>query len=125
MLLTTVVIDNCGLFVFLTDAEGTFSETRLTEKQLPALNQQLKKHAAKWREIGMHLGFIPGELDNIEACPYLMADAPVTWLRALLEEWIQWAPGDSRGSTNFATLEELKAVLKEAGLGATAHDLKV
>ena len=97
----------------------------MTDRHLPALIKQLKKHAAKWREIGTHLEFLPRELSNIEARPSLTSSAPLSWLGALLEEWIQRAPGDSRGSTNFATLEELKAVLKEAGLGATAHDLKV
>ena len=43
----------------------------------------------------------------------------------MLSQWLQWAPGDSRGSTSFATLEDLKTALNQAGLGATAHDLKV
>ena len=112
--------------LYLTDAEGTFSETRLTEKQLPTLNRQLKKRATEWWEIGMYLGFCPGELSTTEAHLTLMLSGPPgSWLRALLEEWVQWAPGDSRGSTNFATLEGLKAAPNESGLGATAHDLKV
>ena len=43
----------------------------------------------------------------------------------MLAQWLQWAPGDSRGSTSFATLEDLKAALNQAGLGAIAYDLKV
>ena len=43
----------------------------------------------------------------------------------MLEEWMQWAQGDNRGSTGFATLKDLKNALKEAGLAATAFDLKL
>ena len=43
----------------------------------------------------------------------------------MLAQWLQWAPGDGRGSTSFATLEDLKAALNQARLGTTAHDLEV
>ena len=98
---------------------------RLTDKTLPALFQQLINHASKWRLIGLHLGFLPGELSNIEARPTLLQGAPVSYLGALLEESIQWAPGDSRGSTSFTTLDSLKDSLTKAGLAAAAHDLKI
>ena len=94
---------------------------RLTERDIPCLLRQLKKHASKWREIGINLEFLPGELSNIAARPNLSEGAPVSLLGALLEEWIQWAPGDSRGSTDFATLESLKTALSDSGLGAAAH----
>ena len=87
--------------------------------------KKLKAHAAKWREIGTYLGFLPGELSNIEARPNLMQGAPITWLGAMLEEWIQWAPSDSRGSTSFASVEDLKTAVIDAGLGATAHELNI
>ena len=98
---------------------------RLTDKTLPVLFRQLRKHASKWREIGLHLGFLPGELSNIEARPSLFQGAPVSYLGALLEESIQLAPGDSRGSTSFTTLESLKAALVDTGLAAAARDLKI
>ena len=97
----------------------------LTNKDLPSLLRQLKNHAAKWREIGIHLGFLPGELDNIGARPTLSQGAPVSWFGAMLESWLQWAPGDGRESTSFATLKDLKAALNETGLGATAHNLNL
>ena len=87
--------------------------------------KKLKAHAAKWREIGTYLGFLTGELSNIEARPNLMHGAPISWLGAMLEEWIQWAPSDSRGSTSLASVEVLKAALRDAGLGTTAHELKI
>ena len=97
----------------------------LNNKDLPSLLRQLKNHAAKWREIGIHLGFLPGELDNIGARPNLSQGAPVSWFGAMLENWLQWAPGDGRGSTSFATLKDLKDALNETGLGASAHDLNL
>ena len=95
----------------------------LTEKDLLSLLQQLTKYADRWRDIGTHLGFLRGELDNIQGTPLLMATAPTSWLRAMLSQWLQWAPGDGRGSTNFATLEGLKDAVRLAGLAATAEDL--
>ena len=73
----------------------------------------------------MYLGFRHGELDNIEARPILLQDAPTSWLSAMLAEWLQWAPRDMRGSTSFATVENLKIALKQAGLGATAHEFGI
>ena len=84
---------------------------RLTENDLQPLVQQLRYHEAKWREIGTHLGFRQGELDVIQANPLLLSGAPKSWFSAMLIEWLQWAPRDSRGSTNFATLEDLKEAL--------------
>ena len=71
------------------------------------------------------MDFLPSELDNIEAQPNRIQGAPLSYFGAMLQEWIQWAPDDSRGSTNFANLEDLRSALNEAGLGATAHNLKV
>ena len=99
--------------------------SRLTDKHLPILLRQLKKHSAKWREIGTHLEFLPGELDNIESKPNLSTGAPVSWLGEMLQEWLQWAPCDDRGSVNFAMLKDLKNALRAAGLGASAHDLTI
>ena len=71
----------------------------------------------------MCLGFKSGELDNIQSNPLLLSQAPTSWLSVMLSQWLQWAPGDGRGSNSFATMEGLKAALGQAGLGATAHDL--
>ena len=99
------------------------SSTRLTDHHYASLLQQLSVHALKWREIGTYLGFRPGELDNI--CGHSLLLSPTDWLRQMLAQWLQWAPGDSRGSTSFATLEALKIAFNQAGLGATAHDFKI
>ena len=103
--------------------EGQF--TRLTDRHFPTLLEQLTKHSTKWITIGLHLGFRQHELDNIQARPLLLVGAPDSLLRTLLAEWLQWAPGDHRESTCFATLQCLKDALSKAGLGETAHSLHV
>ena len=96
---------------------------RLTESDIPYLLGELDKHANKWRDIGLHLGFQQNELDNIQDQPVLFMHAPQSWQRAMLSEWLQWAPNDSRGSSSFATLQTLKDALNKSGLGATASTL--
>ena len=80
----------------------------------------LELHASKWREIGQYLGFLPGELDNIQAAPFLMQKAPVSWLNAMLEKFL------NRGDTiNYpATLSVLNDALNKAGFGVTASGLR-
>ena len=100
------------------DLENHRTESgRLTEYHLGGLVGQLSQHATKWRDIGTHLGFLPGELSNIEASPNLIQGAPVSWLSAMLAQWLQ--------RTSSATLEDLKTALGKAGLAAAAHDLKL
>ena len=89
------------------------------------LFEQLQTHSAKWREIGLSLGFRPSELDEIQARPLLLSGAPKSFLSAMLADWLQWVPGDSLGSTSFATLEDLKAALNQTGLGAAAYNLGI
>ena len=84
---------------------------------------KLTEHGAKWREIGTHLGFRPSELDEIQARPALYATAPKSWLGAMLAEWLQWTPGDQRGSTKCATLEGLSDALNKAGLSEAAQSI--
>ena len=98
---------------------------RLCDDHHSVLLKQLIKHAVFWRQIGTHLGFTQSELNNIQSNLFLLATSPVSWLSAMLTDWLQWAPGDGRGSTSFATLKDLKHALNQAGLGATAHDLGV
>ena len=99
--------------------------TQLSENHLSVLLTHLSEHAAIWREIGTYLGFTQGQMDNIQAEPVPPGRAAISWLSVMLAQWLQWAPGDSRGSTSFATLDGLKSALNQAGLSATAHDLGV
>ena len=61
--------------------------------------------------------YVPGELSNIEASPSLMQGAPVSWLGAMLAQWLQ--------RTSSPTLEDLKTSPSKAGLAAAAHNLKL
>ena len=101
------------------------THTVLTSGHYASLIQQLSSDVVKWREIGIYLGFSANELNLIQSKPALFTEAPTSWLQEIISQWLQWAPGDSRGSNSFATLENLKSALSRAGLGTTAHHLKV
>ena len=64
------------------------------------------------------------ELQNIEATPTLLTSAPSSYLDKMLSVWQQWAPGDARGSSSYATLEALVSAVDRAGLGRAAQELK-
>ena len=83
----------------------------------------LQKCSHKWKKIAQGLGFTANELAIIKARPALLMDAPTSFLDAMLAEWQQWAPGDARGSTSYATLHALRKAVNEAGLGLTAQEL--
>ena len=117
----SILLPATGYFI---GSQQPSSLTRLTGSHHPHLFHQLAESASSWRQIGMHLGFRSGELDNIQNNPFLLSQAPTSWVSAMLSQWLQWAPGDGRGSNSFATMEDLKVALNQAGLGATAHDLK-
>ena len=55
----------------------------------------------------------------------LLMDAPTSYLGTLLSQWLEWAPGDGRGSQGFPTFEGLKDALRQSNLEATAHDLQL
>ena len=105
--------------------ESVKQHTKLTDHHHATLLKQLSIHAAKWRELGTYLGFKQGELDKIQSNMLPSTDFTTSCLTDMLTKWLQWAPGDSRGSTSFATLEALKAALNEVGFGVTALELTV
>ena len=98
--------------------------TRLSEEHLRVLTTHLTKHAQHWIQIGIQLGFLKCELDNIRSRPMLQPGAPNSWLTTMLAEWFQWAPGDSRGSTSFATLEALTNALNNTNLMLVANKIR-
>ena len=103
-------------------AEGR-EVTNLYENNHSVLYQTLVEHCAKWREIGTYLGFRPSELEEIQARPALYTTAPKSLLSAMLAGWLQWVPGDQRGSTKCATLEGLSDALNKAGLSEAAQSI--
>ena len=97
--------------------------TKLSENNHLVLYEKLNEYSAEWREIGTYLGFRPSELNEIQARPPLYATAPKSLLNAMLTNWLQWAPGDQRGSTSYATLEGLRDALNKAGLSEAARSI--
>lgn len=94
----------------------------LNERDIQDIYQTLQPKAARWRDIGGALGFLQGELDGIQNDPMLMMQgAPGSWLMRMLSIWQQWAPGDGRGSTCYATRSSLRAALLKANLGQLAN----
>ena len=63
-------------------------------------------------------------MDTIQSSPILIMQAPRSWFEQMLKHWLQWAPGDARGSTGFATKESLREALLKANLGALAEEIK-
>ena len=103
--------------------EVKIASTRLSDKHHSTLYQTLSTFPTKWKEIGIYLGIKHSKLDEIQARPLLMHNAPKSWLNAMLAEWLQWAPGDKRGSSSFATLGGLMDALNKAGLGELNQSL--
>ena len=54
----------------------------------------------------------------------LLMQGATGYLGEMLTKWLQWAPGDGRGSRNFATFEDLRdALLKVQVTASIAYDL--
>ena len=102
---------------------STSAAIQLSKQDLTSVTEKLAPYSYKWRKIGEGLCFTADELNNIEAKPNLNTEAPSSYLSAMLSDWWHWAPGDSRGSTSYATLESLRAAVDKAGLGRTAQSL--
>ena len=86
---------------------------------------KLRPHAHKWKDIAHGLGFHAAELNCIEADPKNLINAPTSYLYAILDSWLQWAPGDDRGSRDYATVRSLSTAVDKAGLGVLAQDLRL
>ena len=87
--------------------------------------EQLTPCAASWELIAIYLGFMKGEVENIKAHPLKLRNAPMSYLEEVLSQWLEWAPGDSRGSDSFATLETLQKALTDAEFPNISHELQV
>ena len=107
----------CTVFNFFTDLSP-----RIAEEHHYIIYQKLVLYAAKWRDIGMALGFQSYELDTIQAKPMLLARAPKSWLSEMLSQWLQWSPGDRRESKDYASVKSLKEALLEVNLGRLAEE---
>ena len=103
----------------------TYSDdTRLTNINHDDVYTKLQAHASKWREIGGALGFSQPEMDTIQSNPMLLIESPPppkSYLRELLNQWLEWAPRDARGSTGVATKQSLQTALLKVNLGQLAQ----
>ena len=80
----------------------------------------LCKHAYKWKEIGLALGFLHGELEGM-----LQSDPRAKVQQLLVELLSQWSQWPTTGHSNVPTMERLRDALRSdlVGLGAVANDL--
>ena len=101
------------------------THTCLKSHHYGTLCEQLHPCAHKWREIASGLRFQPYEIENIQANPLKLINAPGSYLGAVIENWLNWAPADARGSKDFATLECLKQVVDKVGFPGVAAGLKL
>ena len=63
--------------------------------------------AAKWRFIGLNLGFSDGELNNIAATP--ANRTPLECLTDLLSQWLNRAPPQHERATVDALMKALRS----------------
>ena len=79
------------------------------------LCEQLRPCAAKWEDIAKFLDFKDYEIANIKADPTKLHGAPGSYLDEVISQWARRAPGDARGSKDYATLEQMKSAVDKAG----------
>ena len=48
-----------------------------------------------------------------------LMSAPGSFMDGMIDRWSQWAPGDARGSEDYATLEALIIAVDKAGYSAS------
>ena len=82
-------------------------------------------YASKWRQIGTYLGFSQEQLELIHSNPRLVKQVPQSYLEEVFCRWYQWAPGDHRGSEDFATLKALRYALSRGRLKRGAAQLEI
>jgi hypothetical protein len=95
--------------------------TRLEASDYGCLCEKLRPCAAKWKHIAQSLRFTYSEVSNIESNPRNME--LTSCLDNVIGVWLQWAPGDDRGSKDYATLEHLQIAVSKAGCGVVASKL--
>ena len=95
----------------------------MTDRDIATLLNLMHNFSDKWNEIGLGLGFVPPELRQISSNPTLIMHAPASFLRMLLEQWVQWPTKDH---PTKPTLEALCEALRGSlvGLGRLAEQVE-
>ena len=98
-------------------------ERVLTERDIATLLNLMHNFSDKWHVIGLGLGFVPSELRQISSNPSLFMHAPASFLRMLLEQWVQWP---TKENPTKPTLEALCKALRDSfvGLGRLAEQVE-
>ena len=97
--------------------------TLVGDSHYGCLCEQLRPCAASWEDIAKYLGFKAHEVANIRADPLKQVNAPGAFMDSTVDRWSHWAPGDSRGSKDYATLEALITAVDRAGFAVIAQKL--
>ena len=102
---------NISTLHILTGLTGT---ARLNvEQDVSWICAVLQLYSRHWHIIAHGLGFTETEISTVEASYASRTDHPYSYLQAMLFRWLQWFPGDIRGSTYYPTLEYLQKALDE------------
>ena len=101
------------------------TNTLVEPRHYGILVEQLAPCSPQWDRIAGGLRFQRDEIENIKASPSFIIDAPMSWLREVISQWITWTPGDARGSKDRPTLEALKRAVDKAGFGMVASTLSL
>ena len=92
----------------------------LTAKDLGNLTTIMKPAVPKWKTIGDTLGFLDSDLNIIQSSPMLIPEAPASYFREMLSQWLKWAPPNHP----WPTLEALETALRSSGHEDLALNLK-
>lgn len=88
------------------------SRTVLEPHHYGLLCEQLVPCLSDWETIAINLGFKSYEIAKIKSDMHLTLHD--SHMYEVVEKWLQWAPGDGRGSQDMATLEALQSALNRA-----------
>ena len=104
------------------ESNGATSVT-LSEKDIINLMRLLQSYSYKWNPIGLSPGFTQHELNTISGMLKLLTGAPVSYLRELLSQWVQWPTTDH---PSHPTVRALCTALCSSlvGLGGLAEELE-
>lgn len=98
-------------------------ESRVTEHHYGLLCEQMTPVAAVWEEIVLYLGFKDYEIANIRQSNAKYSNPPGSFMNEAISKWSNWAPGDSRGSKDYATIGALRRAVSKAGRPHDAETL--
>ena len=105
------------------EANAKSSDKVLTDQDLTKLLELIHNYSYKWDMIATSLGFLPAEVNSIRGMPMLFMSAPTSYLKEILNRWVQWPTDDH---PTRPTLRVLCTSLRSSmvGLGALADKVE-